>query len=124
MVSGSDGNVHYLRPVDGTNQFTTQQQQQTNQQNNNLSQAQGYITLPLSMPGDKPGDAQQNIQIQILNPNLIQQHPHHQQKFQMGQMQIPIQNFHQDTTVLTVAYNPQDGEILQNHNLGEGKSYD
>lgn len=71
------------------------------------------------MPGAKPGDAQQTVHIQILNPNP----PMHQQQqpkyATMGQMQIPIQNFHQDTTVLTVAYSPQEGEILQNHNTGE-----
>lgn len=116
LVSGSEGGLHYLRPVDNSGQFQ-QQTQQNHQQN--LAQTQGYITLPITMPGAKPGDAQQTVHIQILNPNPIQ----HQTapKFQMGQMQIPIQNFgHQDTTVLTVAYTPQDGEILQNHNLGEG----
>lgn len=66
------------------------------------------------MPGDKPGDAQQTVQIQVLNPNQIQQAP----KFQMGPMQIPIQGF-QQPTVLTVSV-PQDGELLTNHGLPEG----
>lgn len=68
------------------------------------------------MPGAKPGDAQQTVQIQVVNPNPIQQQP----KFQMGQMQIPIQGLQQGTTVLTVAYAPQEGDILQNHGLPEG----
>lgn len=78
-----------------------------------MQQAQTLI-LPITMPGDKPGDAQQTVQIQVLNPNQIQQAP----KFQMGPMQIPIQGF-QQPTVLTVAV-PQDGEILSNHGLPEG----
>lgn len=66
------------------------------------------------MPGDKPGDVQQTVQIQVLNPNQIQASP----KFQMSPMQIPIQGF-QQPTVLTVAV-PQDGELLSNHGLPEG----
>lgn len=113
LVSGADGGVHYLRPIESETQFTTQASQNIPSA---LQQTQGYITLPITMPGAKPGDAQQTVHIQILNPNPpIQQ----QQKFQMGQMQIPLSNFHQDTTVLTVAYAPQEGEVLQNHNLND-----
>lgn len=90
-------------------------QPQVNQQQ--TMPAQTYITLPITMPGAKPGDAQQTVQIQVLNPNPIQpQAP----KFQMGQMQIPIQSFQQGTTVLTVAYAPQDGEMIPNHGLPDG----
>lgn len=108
-------NGEFIRPLENGTQFSTNTGQ--NNATATLASAQNYITLPITMPGAKPGDAQQTVHIQILNPNPppIQQP---QPKFQLGQMQIPIQNFHQDTTVLTVAYSPQEGEILQN-NLGE-----
>lgn len=66
------------------------------------------------MPGDKPGEAQQTVQIQVLNPNQIQSAP----KFQSIPMQLPIQGF-QQPTVLTVSV-PQDGEMLTSHGLPEG----
>lgn len=77
-----------------------------------LNATQTYITLPITIPPSKPGDATQTFQIQVLNPNPVPQ----AQKFQMGQMQIPIHGLQQHgTTVLTVAYSPQDGELLPNH---------
>ena len=109
LVSGADG-MQFLRPLDAASAF----QPQVNQ--HQTMPTQTYITLPITMPGAKPGDAQQTVQIQVLNPNPIPQ----AQKFQMGQMQIPIQSFQQGTTVLTVAYAPQDGEMLPNHGLPEG----
>lgn len=76
-----------------------------------LNATQTYITLPITIPPSKPGDATQTFHIQVLNPNPVPQAP----KFQMGQMQIPIHGLQQHgTTVLTVAYSPQDGEILPN----------
>ncbi|GAB0089748.1 transcription factor Sp3-like isoform X1 [Sergentomyia squamirostris] len=115
LVSGGDGGVHYLRPVESGAAFPGQTQTTTT--SNSLQQShQTLITLPITMPGAKPGDAQQTVQIQVVNPNPIQQQP----KFQMGQMQIPIQGLQQGTTVLTVAYAPQEGDILQNHGLPEG----
>ncbi|XP_055696855.1 zinc finger protein with KRAB and SCAN domains 5-like isoform X1 [Phlebotomus papatasi] len=115
LVSGGDGGVHYLRPVESGAAFPGQTQTTTT--SNSLQQThQTLITLPITMPGAKPGDAQQTVQIQVVNPNPIQQQP----KFQMGQMQIPIQGLQQGTTVLTVAYAPQEGDILQNHGLPEG----
>lgn len=66
------------------------------------------------MPGDKPGDAQQTVQIQVLNPNQIQQAP----KFQNFPMQMQgLQGY--QPTVLTVAV-PQESEMLPNHGLPEG----
>lgn len=61
------------------------------------------------MPGLKPGDAQQTVHIQVMNPNALQA-----TKFQMGQ--IPnMQSFQPNsTTVLTVAYNPTDGKFISN----------
>lgn len=67
------------------------------------------------MPGDKPGDAQQTVQIQVLNPNQIQQAP----KFQNFPMQVGNLQGFQQPTVLTVAV-PQDTEMLPNHGLPEG----
>lgn len=108
LVSGTDGNVQFIRSIDGTASFQNQAQQ-----NANLQQAQTFI-LPITIPGDKPGDAQQTVQIQVLNPNQIQQAP----KYQNFPMQLPIQGF-QQPTVLTVSV-PQDGEMLTNHGLPEG----
>lgn len=101
LVSGSDGNVQFL-----------QTQPQMTSPATTLNPTQTYITLPITIPPSKPGDATQTFQIQVLNPNPVPQAP----KFQMGQMQIPIHGLQQHgTTVLTVAYSPQDGEILPNH---------
>lgn len=99
-MSGSDGNVQFL-----------QTQPQMTSPATSLNPTQTYITLPITIPPSKPGDATQTFQIQVLNPNPLPQAP----KFQMGQMQIPIHGLQQHgTTVLTVAYSPQDGEILPN----------
>lgn len=101
MVSGADGNVQFL-----------QTQPQMTSPATTLNPTQTYITLPITIPPSKPGDATQTFQIQVLNPNPVQHAP----KFQMGQMQIPIHGMQQHgTTVLTVAYSPQDGELLPNH---------
>jgi zinc finger protein 362/384 len=100
LVSGSDGNVQFL-----------QTQPQMTSPATSLNPTQTYITLPITIPPSKPGDATQTFQIQVLNPNPVQQAP----KFQMGQMQIPIHGLQQHgTTVLTVAYSPQDGEMIPN----------
>lgn len=102
LVSGSDGNVQFL-----------QTQPQMTSPATTMNPTQTYITLPITIPPSKPGDATQTFQIQVLNPNPVQQAP----KFQMGQMQIPIHGLqhHGTTQVLTVAYSPQDGDMLPNH---------
>ncbi|XP_038211724.1 zinc finger protein 853-like isoform X2 [Zerene cesonia] len=102
MVGGvnmGDG-VQYLRTLDGTALQATPQ----------------LISVPISLPGAKPGDPQPTVQIQVLSPNLIQQQ---QPKYQM---QIPIQGFQQGGTVLTVAYSPDanDGIQLLGNTLPEG----
>uniref|UniRef100_A0A182T592 C2H2-type domain-containing protein n=1 Tax=Anopheles maculatus TaxID=74869 RepID=A0A182T592_9DIPT len=138
--------MQFLRPVDGTAvsaasaMFHQQQSQQVVTTAGGMSHpgmaSPAYITLPITMPGAKPGDAQQTVQIQVLNPNPLPSQvaspvasqgqtgspPGSLQapKFQMGQMQIPIQGFQQGTTVLTVAYSPQDEEVLHNQGLPEG----
>ncbi|XP_055377158.1 basic-leucine zipper transcription factor A-like isoform X2 [Condylostylus longicornis] len=152
VVSGGDGGVSYLRPIDTNNSSpfspssnhhlsphqnhqTHQQQQQQSmnesplhqqqhhqQQSESQSQVQqqALITLPITMPGAKPGDAAQTVHIQVINPNPIPQ-PAPTTKIHMGQMQIPIQSFQPGgTTVLTVAYSPQDGKFLPNHGFPEG----
>lgn len=123
LVSGGDNGVQFLRnlpTLDPNGNAASAFQAQTSAAAANLASPQTFITLPITMPGAKPGDAQQTVQIQVLNPNPITpQIP----KFQMGQMQIPIQGFQQGTTVLTVAYSPQDGDIVpnhHNHNLNDG----
>ncbi|XP_031638545.1 transcription factor E4F1-like isoform X2 [Contarinia nasturtii] len=111
LVSGTDGNVQFLRSVDGTTaNFPTQIQQNAP---TNISHAQTFI-LPITMPGEKPGDAQQTVQIQVLNPNQIHQAP----KYQNIPMSLPIQGFPQQT-VLTVSM-PPESEMLPNHGLPEG----
>lgn len=125
LVSGGDGGMQFLRPMDGNAMAAAtafQQQQQAAAAAAGFSQTTpAYITLPITMPGAKPGDAQQTVQIQVLNPNPMPA-PTQQTapKFQMGQMQIPIQGFQQGTTVLTVAYSPQEEELMHNHGLPEG----
>ncbi|XP_026468409.1 zinc finger protein with KRAB and SCAN domains 7-like isoform X3 [Ctenocephalides felis] len=112
VLSGGEGGVHYLRPVDGTN-FATNQVPTSN--------TQTLITLPITMPGSKPGEPQQTVQIQVVNTNAAQQVQ--QPKYQVAQMHLPLQTFQQGTTVLTVAYNPQEGgdgvQILGNQGLPE-----
>lgn len=96
-MSGSDGNVQFLQAQP---QMTTPQ--------TTLNPTQTYITLPITIPPAKPGDATQTFQIQVLNPNPVP-----------PKFQIPIAGLQQHgTTVLTVAYSPQDGEIVPNQTEG------
>lgn len=95
LVSGSDGNLQFLQAPPQLTAPPTQ----------TLNPTQTYITLPITIPPSKPGDATQTFHIQVLNPNPVPQPP----KFQ-----IPIGLQQHGTTVLTVAYSPQDGEILPN----------
>lgn len=100
LVPGSDGNVQFLSAAP---QLTSQASA--------MNPSQTYITLPITIPPSKPGDVTQTFQIQVLNPNPVPPQP----KFHMGQMQIPIHGLQQHgTTVLTVAYSPQDGEVIPN----------
>lgn len=105
--SGSDESFQLIRQWDN----------QTNQPAN-LNSTHAYITVPITLPGSKPGEANQTVHIQMLNPNPItcSANP----KLQIGQFQIPIQDYTEGTTVLTVAFNPNDGGIYQSHGLSEG----
>ncbi|CAK1547020.1 unnamed protein product [Leptosia nina] len=101
MVGGVNmgESVQYVRTLDGTTLQATPQ----------------LISVPITLPGTKPGDPQPTVQIQVLTPNLIQQQ---QTKYHM---QIPIQGFQQGA-VLTVGYSPEtnDGIQLLGNGMSEG----
>ncbi|XP_050499986.1 oocyte zinc finger protein XlCOF7.2-like isoform X1 [Diabrotica virgifera virgifera] len=108
VLQGGENGVHYIRPLD-TNAFATAASQQ--------NQGTQIITLPITMPGAKPGDPQQTVQIQVVNPQptpVSQASPASSPKYQISQ--IPM--FSQGATVLTVAYNSnQEGiQILDGQN--------
>ncbi|XP_035433216.1 specificity protein transcription factor 3 isoform X1 [Spodoptera frugiperda] len=88
-----DGGVQYMRAIDtsGTLQATPQ-----------------LISVPVALPGAKPGDPQATVQIQVLSPNLLPQQPKYQ-------MQIPIQGYQQ---VLTV--DAGGIQLVGQGSLGEG----
>lgn len=97
VLSSDEAGVTYLRPVD-TNGLTF------NIQGGGGSAGDGspqIITLPISVPGAKPGDLpqQQTLQIQVVNPNSGGGGG--PEKY----LPISLQPFQQGgTTVLTVAY--------------------
>ncbi|VVC99229.1 unnamed protein product [Leptidea sinapis] len=97
MVGGvnmGDG-VQYIRTLDGT---TT------------LQATPQFITVPIQLPGTKPGDPQPTVQIQVLSPNLALQQQQHKY-----QMQIPIQGFQQGLQVVTAM--PSDTlQLMQQDN--------
>lgn len=105
VLQGGENGVHYIRPLDA-NAFAT-----ATTQGQNAGQTQTLITLPITMPGAKPGDPQQHVQIQVVNPvqtQVSQASSGQSPKYHISQ--IPIQTFGQGATVLTVAYNPnQEG---------------
>ncbi|XP_050346290.1 zinc finger protein 649-like isoform X2 [Nymphalis io] len=70
-----------------------------------LQAAPQLLSVPIALPGAKPGDPQPTVQIQVLSPNLTLQQQ--QPKYQM---QIPIQGFQQGGAVLTVAYSPDGND--------------
>lgn len=108
IITAPDGSLHYVRNEGNTFAAPVIPPQGTQNE-----QHQTLLTIPITVPGAKPGDAQQTVHIQVLNPNPVPQAP---AKFQMGQMQLPVQNQQPSgTTVLTVAYSPQDNKFLTNH---------
>ncbi|XP_076259263.1 uncharacterized protein LOC143195706 isoform X2 [Rhynchophorus ferrugineus] len=120
VLQGGENGVHYIRPLDanlfaqaaaGRPESPTPAQQ---------GQTQTVITLPITMPGAKPGDPQQTVQIQVVNPAVTQASGGNSPKYQLSQ--IPLQTFGQGATVLTVAYNGnQEGlQILDGQNALEG----
>ncbi|KAF5302074.1 hypothetical protein FQR65_LT08624 [Abscondita terminalis] len=115
LLQGGENGVHYIRPLDPSAFATGASPTHSNGQQTQI------ITLPITMPGAKPGDPQQTVQIQVVNPiqsavTLPQTNQSQSPKYQISQ--IPVQTFGQGTTVLTVAYNPnQEGiQIVDGHN--------
>lgn len=101
VLSGGEGGVHYLRPVD-PNGFTVTQ--------TGSNQQQQIITLPITVPGKDGTHSQQTVQIQVVNPNVTQSgNTSEQPKFHLAP--IPIGQFPQ--TVLTVAYGQQGTDNVQ-----------
>ncbi|XP_026725200.1 neurotrophin receptor-interacting factor homolog isoform X3 [Trichoplusia ni] len=103
-VAMGDGGVQYMRALDG---------------GATIQAAPQLISVPIALPGAKPGDPQPTVQIQVLNPNLLQ--AQQQPKYQM---QIPIQGFQQGGAVLTLAYSPENEaggiQLVGQGSLGEG----
>lgn len=106
VLSGGEGGVHYLRPVD-PNGFAVATQGGNNQQ-------QQIITLPITVPGKDGTQQQQTVQIQVVNPGVSQggnsgeQPKYHLQPISLGQFQGQG-----GATVLTVAYSQQGADGVQ-----------
>lgn len=100
VLSGGEGGVHYLRPVD-PNGFAVAQ--------GGNSQQQQIITLPITVPGKDGTTQQQTVQIQVVNPGVSQSaNSGDQPKYHLAPL------FPQGgATVLTVAYTQPDGVQLQ-----------
>lgn len=118
MISGVEGNFQYVRTstsIEPNNQFTeppltaASSLSTPRPSDSTTINDPPIITLPITMPGLKPGDAQQTVHIQVMNPNALQT-----TKFQMGQIPTMPSFQPNSTTVLTVAYNPNDGKFISN----------
>lgn len=59
---GGENGIHYIRPLDAS-AFA---QAQAPSSPTGGQQGQTVITLPITMPGSKPGDPQQTVQIQVI----------------------------------------------------------
>lgn len=108
VLQGGENGVHYIRPLDAQTFTTTSSppQQSPTHQQNAAAGTPTVITLPITMPGAKPGDPQQTVQIQVVNPiatPVSQATTAQSPKYHISQ--IPLQSFGQGATVLTVAYN-------------------
>ncbi|XP_050308432.1 zinc finger and BTB domain-containing protein 49-like isoform X2 [Anthonomus grandis grandis] len=115
VLQGGENGVHYIRPFDAS---AFAQTHQAPGSPTGAQQGQTVISLPITMPGAKPGDPQQTVQIQVVNP--AQQNEGNSPKYQLSQ--IPIQTFGQGATVLTVAYsgNQEGLQILDGQSGLEG----
>lgn len=104
VLSGGEGGVHYLRPVD-PNGFAVAQ-------GSNNQQPQ-IISLPITVPGKDGTQQQQTVQIQVVNPNVTQSgNSGDQPKYHLAP--ISLGQFPQGAaTVLTVAYSQQDADGVQ-----------
>jgi len=94
VLSGGEGGVHYLRPVD-PNGFAVAQ--------SGNNQQQQIITLPITVPGKDGTQQQQTVQIQVVNPSVSQSgNSGDQPKYHLAP--ISLSQFPQGAaTVLTVA---------------------
>ncbi|KAG5324057.1 ZG46 protein, partial [Pseudoatta argentina] len=104
VLSGGEGGVHYLRPVD-PNGFAVAQ--------SGNSQQQQIITLPITVPGKDGTQQQQTVQIQVVNPSVSQSgNSGDQPKYHLAP--ISLSQFPQGAaTVLTVAYSQQGADGVQ-----------
>ena len=106
VLSGGEGGVHYLRPVDPNGFTVAAAQSASNQQ-------QQIITLPITVPGKDGTQQQQTVQIQVVNPNVSQNSGTGEQpKYHLAP--ISLSQFPQGAaTVLTVAYSQQGTDGVQ-----------
>ncbi|KAL2739748.1 zinc finger protein 384-like isoform X1 [Vespula maculifrons] len=104
VLSGGEGGVHYLRPVD-PNGFAVAQ--------GGNNQQQQIITLPITVPGKDGTQQQQTVQIQVVNPSVSQSgNSGDQPKYHLAP--ISLGQFPQGAaTVLTVAYSQQGTDGVQ-----------
>lgn len=104
VLSGGEGGVHYLRPVD-PNGFAVAQ--------SGNNQQQQIITLPITVPGKDGTQQQQTVQIQVVNPSVSQSgNSGDQPKYHLAP--ISLSQFPQGAaTVLTVAYSQQGADGVQ-----------
>ena len=99
VLSGGEGGVHYLRPVD-PNGFAVAQ--------SGNNQQHQIITLPITVPGKDGTQQQQTVQIQVVNPNVTQGGNGGDQKYQFLGPFPPT-----GSTVLTLAYSQQGADGVQ-----------
>lgn len=83
-----------------------------------VNSTHAYITVPITLPGSKPGEANQTVHIQMLNPNPVATNPKLPMQFHISPTQDLTDG--NNLTVLTVAFNANDGGIFQSHGLPEG----
>lgn len=105
LLSADEAGVTYLRPVDANGAFTVNLAPQQGAGNN--AQHNQIITLPITVPGSKPGDLQQQtLQIQVVNPTATTGTGAGEKYHAVP---LSLHQFQQGATVLTVAYNTQQG---------------
>lgn len=84
----------------------------------NLAPASNMITFPIAIPTTKSSE-HQTVQIQMVNPNCYTSG--FQPKLQINPVNLTNGTLNTaGTTVVTVAYNSQDNEVMSNHQLNEG----
>ncbi|XP_033224217.1 zinc finger protein 337-like isoform X2 [Belonocnema kinseyi] len=104
VLTGGEGGVQYLRPLN-TNGFATI--------SGGNNQQQQIITLPITVPGKDGTQQQQTVQIQVVNPNVSQGgNSGDQPKYHLAP--ISLGQFPQGgATVLQIAYSQQGPDGVQ-----------